>query len=164
MDRVIKKAMFSPYNNTKGSLVRHRESANDYHMSLYRVLLVEDDFDDQLFSQKELMHLENIGKVECFPNGRELQEYLKEHTAKDKDFLHIAPVLIVLDLDMPLMNGFEVLRMLKADPRYEDIPVIVVTGEQNRWNLDKAYSYKADAVFKKPLDITEISNFFAKTG
>jgi CheY-like chemotaxis protein len=126
---------------------------------LRRVMLVEDDIDDQFFAREELKRCKGVGKVECFSNGKALIQYLHERIEQDKNFLHIAPSVIILDLNMPLMNGLEVLQEIKTDNLLKGIPVIVVTGERP-WEIEKAFSYKATAVFKKPLNVEKLRKFF----
>lgn len=154
-----KKSFLSSYIKKKSvEMPAAKDSA--YQMSLYRVLLVEDDFDDQILAKKELKDIECIGKVTCFSNGKDLIQYLRQRIAEDKNFVHLAPIIIILDLGMPLMNGFETLRALKAHSDYEDIKVIVITGKETRWNKEKAFAYKADAVFEKPINISMFQKFF----
>jgi CheY-like chemotaxis protein len=135
------------------------ESDQIAYKMLCRVLLVEDDIDDQFFAREELKRCENIGKVECFPNGKALFEYLYQRIVEDKDFLSGAPTVIVLDLNMPLMNGLETLRQVKTDPLLKNLPVIVVTGEKSAWEIEQALIFKAAAVFKKPLNVDRLRKF-----
>lgn len=130
------------------------------YQMLRRVMLVEDDIDDQFFAREELRRTKGVGKVHCFSNGKTLIQYMHERIAEDKFFLHVAPTVIVLDLDMPLMNGLETLREIKSDALLKTVPVIVVTGATSQWEIDKAFSYKADAVFRKPLDVSKLRDYF----
>ncbi|HVN02518.1 MAG TPA: response regulator [Caulobacteraceae bacterium] len=63
-----------------------------------------------------------------------------------------APDLMLLDLEMPTMDGFEVLRRLRADARWRDLPVIVVTGREDVDAVDKAYGAGATSFVVKPLN------------
>jgi CheY-like chemotaxis protein len=150
-------------NSNNTSIKNHAKGKPSEQMEykmLRRVMLVEDDIDDQFFARAELKRAKGVGKVECFSNGKALIQYLHDRIAQDKDFLRIAPTVIILDLNMPLMNGLEALQLVKSDPLLKDVPVIVVTGQQSSWEIEKAFSFKADAVFKKPLDVGKLRKFF----
>jgi CheY-like chemotaxis protein len=62
------------------------------------------------------------------------------------------PDLILLDLDMPEMDGFEVLESLRADPKFRDLPVIVVTGREDVEAVDRAFAVGATSFVVKPLN------------
>jgi len=63
-----------------------------------------------------------------------------------------APDIMLLDLEMPTMDGFEVLRRLRADDRWRDLPVIVVTGREDVDAVDRAYGAGATSFVVKPLN------------
>lgn len=62
------------------------------------------------------------------------------------------PDLVLLDLDMPEMDGFQVLESLRADPRFRDLPVIVVTGREDVEAVDRAFAVGATSFVVKPLN------------
>jgi DNA-binding response OmpR family regulator len=63
-----------------------------------------------------------------------------------------APDIMLLDLEMPTMDGFEVLRRLRSDDRWRDLPVIVVTGREDVDAVDRAYGAGATSFVVKPLN------------
>ena len=62
------------------------------------------------------------------------------------------PDLVLLDLDMPEMDGFQVLEALRADPKFRDLPVIVVTGREDVEAVDRAFAVGATSFVVKPLN------------
>ncbi len=60
--------------------------------------------------------------------------------------------LVLLDIDMPGMTGFEVLERLRADPRTQGLPVIVVTGREDIVSIDRAYELGATSFISKPVN------------
>jgi DNA-binding response OmpR family regulator len=106
------------------------------------VLIVEDDADlREMMAQ--LLTLEGF-KAATVANGREALAYL--HANKDQ------PDVILLDLMMPVMDGWEFRRKMQADPDVADVPVIVLSA------LDQARvsDVPADAFLKKPLDFDRL--------
>src|ERR1700744_1617135 len=97
-----------------------------------RILLIEDDFDDQILAKKRLGRSNTVEDVMCFSNGTELIQYLYDQGFHDRSGWCMTPMIIVLDLNMPLMDGFAVLQELKSDPFLSEIPIIVVTGTQSK--------------------------------
>lgn len=63
-----------------------------------------------------------------------------------------APDMVLLDLEMPSVDGFEVLKRLRADPRWRDLPVIVVTGREDVEAVDRAFGAGATSFVVKPLN------------
>jgi len=106
-----------------------------------KILVVEDD----LITQKIVsVRLEiNDYQVDTARDGEEALSKVKEEP----------PDLILLDLMMPKINGYEVCRMLKFDDKYKDIPVIVLSALDRQDEREKAVSSGADAVFIKPFDL-----------
>src|SRR3972149_11844921 len=66
--------------------------------------------------------------------------------------------IIVLDVMMPDMNGYEVARRLRSDPRTKDLPIIILTARAQSVDQQAAMEAGADAYFAKPVDIAELNN------
>lgn len=66
------------------------------------------------------------------------------------------PRIIIMDLNMPVMNGFEATRAIKADPATKNIPVIVLTAEDAMSNYDEIYEAGADAYVAKPVEFERL--------
>ena len=69
------------------------------------------------------------------------------------------PRLILLDINLPKINGIEVLRRIKADARFRTIPVVMLTTSNNRTDMESCFKYNANSYISKPLDFQE---FMAK--
>ncbi len=124
-----------------------------------RVFLVEDDLDDRVLSKKRLESSGKIAEVVCFSNGDELIGYMKEQGFEDHSIMCLTPTMILLDLTMPKMDGFEVLKRLKSDPFLQEIPVVVISENASYENVKKAHDLKADGFFRKPLNVQKIQSF-----
>jgi len=127
-----------------------------------RVFLVEDDHDDRVLSKKRLEASSSVTNVVCFSDGDELIAYMKQEGFEDHSVMCMEPTIILLDLNMPRVDGFEILKRLKSDMFLQEIPVIVVSGNVSYENVRKARDLKADAFFEKPLNVQKIQSFFSR--
>jgi len=90
-----------------------------------------------------------------------LQAYYKVYTIQSAIILfenleHYLPDLILLDVEMPEMNGFEVIKKLKADLRYKDIPVIFLTSKSDEESRKEGLKLGAVDFITKPFDIDSV--------
>ncbi len=112
-------------------------------MSGRPILLIEDDADIRgMISQ--LLELEGY-RVEVCSNGADALEVLRDSEAADK------PGLILLDLMMPVMNGWQFRAEQARDPELEEIPVVVMSGDGRV--TDRAPPVRAASFLKKPVDL-----------
>jgi two-component system response regulator len=115
------------------------------------ILIADDDADDRyLISRafKDIMLPEKLSFVE---NGQQVLVYL-ETISKDDDL----PGLIVLDLNMPLMDGIETLKQLKSKHRYKSIPVVIFSTSKNPQEENQVRELGAADFITKPSSYTEI--------
>ena len=111
------------------------------------VLLVEDDADDVLLIRDAFSAKINV-KLIHEKNGFEALTYLKELKAKTA----LLPCLIIMDINMPKLNGKQLLSILKDDNDFQSIPMIVFTTSSD--NTDKEYCSNFDVpMITKPFDI-----------
>ncbi|GAC1534195.1 MAG: response regulator [Polyangiales bacterium] len=103
------------------------------------LVLVVDDFDDN-----RLLYATTIAQA-----GYTVEEARDGAEAIEK-IGAIRPAAIIMDLSMPVLDGWEATRRLKADPRSADIVIIALTGHSTNYGLQKARDAGADAVLTKP--------------
>jgi len=109
------------------------------------ILLVEDDQVDVMTIQRAIKEIKVVNSLNVTRNGEEALAFLsREGTER--------PCVILLDLNMPKMNGIEFLRAVKKDPRLGVIPVVILTTSKEE--LDKSESFKLGAAgyMIKPVD------------
>jgi two-component system, response regulator len=113
------------------------------------ILLVEDNEDDVLLEQEALADAKLVNLMYVVRDGDEAIAYLrrqgKYHDAK-------VPGLILLDINMPKKNGFEVLNEIKADPALMHIPVVMLTTSDSEADIVKSYAKGACSYITKPMD------------
>ena len=117
---------------------------------------VDDDEDDRILIQEVLKPYSDC-EVVFFENGQGLLAQLK---GKPEDEL---PTLILLDLDMPLVNGYEVLSELRETPTLRAIPVIILSGTRNEVTVQAAYELGANTYMSKPHTFVEFAQMFKLT-
>ena len=106
------------------------------------VLLVEDDADDVVIARRAFQQSEIEEKLAVARDGNEALEYLQNPT-------HELPKVILLDLKMPLVDGFEVLERLRSDERTRDVPVVVVSTSARREDVESCYRLGANSFVVK---------------
>lgn len=117
-------------------------------------MLLRDAFDELNFDVELLF----VG------NGEELIDYLRRRNAyKDKQ-LSPTPSLILLDLNMPRMNGMAALKILRADPTLCILPVIVLSTSTDPKQIAQAYAHGINAYLSKPERIDEMIEMIRKFG
>jgi CheY-like chemotaxis protein len=111
-----------------------------------KILLAEDDEDDRLLFSNFLKEREDFELMHICENGTEVLEFLNG-LPDDAAF----PDLIVLDQNMPKMNGSQTLQLLKNVPRFSKIPVAMYTTYTDKRLMDECYLAGALTVVTKPI-------------
>ena len=117
-----------------------------------RILLAEDDDDDFMLTTEAFKDSRLLNRVYRVKDGVELMEFLHHQGPYEKPDSSPAPSLILLDLNMPRRNGFEVLAALKADAGFLSIPIVVLTTSSAEEDIERRYALHANAFITKPGD------------
>ncbi len=131
------------------------------------VLLVEDNEGDILLTLRAFKKVRLPERVEIARNGREALAYLTGEPPFDDRAHFPLPSLVILDLNMPKVNGFDVLAVLKNTPGLRRIPVIVLTSSSEVSDIQKSYDLGANSYLVKPVGfdlftrvVSEIENYW----
>lgn len=119
-----------------------------------RILLVEDDPRDIELTLAALEENNLANEVVVVRDGEQALNYLHRRG----DFALRAegnPVVVLLDLKMPKMNGLEVLRAMKSDPTLKQVPVVVLTSSRESSDLEECYQQGVNAYVVKPVQFDE---------
>lgn len=130
---------------------------------LGRVLLVEDDPNDVELTLRALGKHNLANRVFVVRDGEEALDYLYRRGAFDgRD--DGDPVVVLLDLKLPKVDGLEVLREIKSDPRLRDLPVVVLTSSREHADLVRAYELGTNAYVVKPVDFEQFQEAVRQLG
>jgi len=116
------------------------------------VLVAEDNEFDLHLTVAAFRDAKVRNRVTWVPDGEAAIAFLKqtgEYTEAPR------PDLILLDLELPKMDGFQVLETIKADPQLKNIPVVVVSGHSDEGEITRAYELQASAFVVKPAEVDE---------
>jgi CheY-like chemotaxis protein len=109
------------------------------------ILLVEDDQVDAKTVQRALKELHVVNPLEVVENGEIALAYLRDPGKR-------RPCIILLDINMPVMNGIEFLRVVKADGDLRRIPVVVLTTSEEQQDKIESFNLGVAGYMKKPVD------------
>lgn len=119
------------------------------------VLLVEDDPGDMLMTREAFEQRGMRNRLHVVSDGEQAIEFLR----RAGDFTAApTPGLILLDLNLPRRNGFEVLAEVKSDSELRRIPVVVLTTSRAQEDIVRSYSLHANAYVTKPIDFDRFMN------
>ena len=125
-------------------------SKNDY------ILLVEDDSNDVLLIQRAFQKAGIQQTLKTVRDGEQAVAYLSGRGTYANRERFPLPFLVLLDLRMPGMDGFEVLQWVRADPESKRLLVVVLTSSSDLRDMTKAYQLGANSFLVKPVDFERL--------
>ncbi len=128
-----------------------------------RILLVEDSAEDIELTLDALSEINLANDVVITRNGEEALDFLY-HRGEFTDRLNGNPVLVLLDIKMPKVDGLEVLRIIKTDEKLKTIPVVMLTSSREEQDLVESYQLGVNAYVVKPVEFTEFLEAVKKLG
>jgi CheY-like chemotaxis protein len=134
---------------------------DNYHA--ITILLVEDDPGHALLIEKNLRRGGFTNTIITLDNGQKAVDFL----FKKGDFhthLHPIPLLILLDLNLPVLDGYQVLSAIKSDEGTKAIPVVVLTTTDNPHEIARCYDLGCNAYITKPVEYEKFTDVIRKLG
>src|SRR2546423_5772052 len=128
------------------------------------VLLVEDDPNDALLVRKAAQKTLSGIPFLVVSNGQEAIQYLKGEGVYADRARFPFPDIVLLDLKMPVMNGFEVLRWVRSQPKLKRLPVIILTGSVHENDTKTAYEEGANSYLVKPGSFNDLVETMRNVG
>jgi CheY-like chemotaxis protein len=131
-----------------------------YMKKLKNILLIDDDAICSWINMVMLEEMQVAQKVECINDGKSAVEYLQMNCSSEAGPDKVCPDLILLDLNMPGVDGFDVLEKLKQTAGCESLSserVVILTTSMHQKDLEKARSYNVHSYLTKPLTEDKIN-------
>jgi two-component system response regulator len=119
------------------------------------ILLVEDNSDDEALTMRAFKKSNLRNEVIVVRDGAEALDFLFGIGDFEGRDLNVMPHLILLDLKLPKIDGLEVLRRLRADPRTKLLPVVILTSSKEQEDMIRGYSLGANSYVRKPIDFNQ---------
>lgn len=128
------------------------------------ILMADDDEDDRLLTRDALKESMVVNEFHSVEDGMELMRYLRKEAKYSDGKLYPMPSLILLDLNMPRMDGREALALIKADPGLRSIPVIILTTSKAEEDMLRGYELGAASYITKPVTFEKLVELMKSLG
>jgi CheY-like chemotaxis protein len=127
------------------------------------ILLVENDRDHTELLRRALLELSPDTRLTALSDGEAALDYLFRRGAWADSGSSPEPQLVLLDLRLPGLDGFAVLRQIKAEPRLRHIPVVILTSSSAEQDVQRAYAEHANSYLVKPFEYERKLQLLART-
>ena len=121
------------------------------------ILLVEDNPDDELLTRRALEENNLCNELVVVHDGEQALDYLFGTGSYEGRDTSVMPQVILLDLGLPKVDGFEVLERLRSDERTRRLPVVVLTSSGEEQDRVESYVRGANSFVRKPVDFVEFA-------
>ncbi|HLL60486.1 MAG TPA: response regulator [Candidatus Nitrosocosmicus sp.] len=115
------------------------------------ILLADDDPDDRMMTEDALAESRLANDLHCVDDGEELLDYLYHRNKHSDPQKSPRPGLILLDLNMPKVDGREALKEIKKDASLRQIPIVVLTTSKTEEDIYKSYDLGVNSFITKPV-------------
>jgi CheY-like chemotaxis protein len=133
-------------------------------IKLVKLLLVEDNPDDIIIIQRAIKEAKIINKMWVVRDGQEAVDFLKHQGQFQDEATSPKPGLILLDINIPKINGLDVLNLIKQDSDLKRIPTIILTVSRRDEDIIKGYNYGCNSFFQKPLEFEKFVDVVKQIG
>jgi two-component system response regulator len=133
-------------------------------MSAKTILLIEDNPKDEALTLRALRKSGIVNEVAVTRDGAEALDFLFSTGAYAARNPAEVPTLVLLDLNLPKVGGFEVLKRLRADERLKLLPVVILTSSDEEKDLIEGYERGANSYVRKPVEFSEFANAVQQLG
>lgn len=128
------------------------------------ILMADDDADDRLLAEEAMIESRVLNKLYFVEDGVQLMDYLRgKGQYSDREKFPV-PSLILLDLNMPKMDGREALAAIKADAALRRIPVVILTTSQAEEDMQRGYDLGAASYIAKPVTFEALVDLMRTLG
>ena len=126
-------------------------------MKAKKILLVEDSPDDQELIRMAIEEEHIANEIVALPDGAQALDYLFGRGAYAGRDVSDTPLVILLDIKLPKVNGLEVLQQLRANPQTSLIPVVMLTSSNEERDILDSYENRVNSYVRKPVDFNQFT-------
>jgi two-component system response regulator len=119
------------------------------------ILLVEDSDADVRLTRRALQKNNITNELVVVGDGLAALQYLRTAADAGEEENRVMPAVVLLDLKLPKMDGMEVLRQIRANPRLRRQPVVILTTSKEDLDISKSYDLGANSYIRKPVDFEQ---------
>ena len=128
------------------------------------ILLVEDNADDVLSTERALKKSHILNQLAVATDGEEALDYLFGTGNWAGRDMNIMPEVVLLDINLPKIDGLEVLRRMRADNRTKLLPVVILTSSKEQQDLIDGYALGANSYIRKPVNFKQFTEAISQLG
>jgi two-component system, response regulator len=128
------------------------------------ILLVEDNADDVLSTERALKKSHILNQLAVATDGEEALDYLFGTGNWAGRDMNIMPEVVLLDINLPKIDGLEVLRRMRADNRTKLLPVVILTSSKEQKDLIDGYALGANSYIRKPVNFKQFTEAISQLG
>lgn len=128
------------------------------------IILVEGNPADAEIALYALREHHLVNRVKVLKDGQEAVDYIFQSGPYENCGICECPKLILLDLNLPKINGLEILRRIRADERTKSIPIVVLTSSQHDHDWIESYKLGVNSYIVKPVEFDNFSQAVAQIG
>lgn len=129
-----------------------------------RILLVEDNPDDITIIERALKEAKVVNRLSIVRDGQEALDYLRHKGGDGNTGNFYKPGLILLDVNLPKLNGLELLKLIKEDEMLKMIPVVMLTVSQREEDIVRGYNFGCNSFIQKPVEFDRFVDVVRQIG
>ena len=128
------------------------------------ILLVEDNVADVTLTIRAIKRANIANDMVVVRDGVEALDYLfgtGQYSGRDK---HHLPIVVLLDVNLPKIDGIEVLKRIRANPITQQLPVVMLTSSTEKNDITASYKYNCNSYVRKPVDFIQFAEAVKQLG
>lgn len=120
------------------------------------ILMADDDEEDRMLTKEAFEEVKLVNDLRFVKDGEELMDYLYQKGSYSNPGNAPRPGLILLDLNMPKKDGREALKEIKGDPKFRQIPIVVLTTSKSEEDIYRTYDLGVNSFITKPVSFASL--------
>jgi two-component system, response regulator len=133
-------------------------------MNRKKILLVEDNLSDIALTKLAIDKSRIANELVVIENGQDALDYLFGRGKYANQDLHQLPALVLLDINLPVVNGLEVLRKIRGNEVTKRLPVVMLTTSKEEQDIAQSYNLGANSYIQKPVDFFQFVESVKRLG